>query len=301
MNEMIRHRDPTLAPSDSRPDLYLAGMRCVEVRPPTAEEEKVLALLGYGGGTLGTVGALFLMELVRNSAWLRALGAWSVILAIAGMLGLVIASMVAGPALRSLRRKKVLVFRGPVLRLGPFDTNQKRLFENRPYPDEMIVMANGRTVLRRGNRLLPSLSLLKAPSRVAPDRGPDTRKLSAAEEEELRRLIRTYRNLDGAAWVPMLVVPLGSFLILPWVLNLMQVSVVCLTILALLCLFVVPRWQTWWSFSRRLKRDLKDGVITNGNLWSGMPWLVHGEPAPWRTARPEVGVLALDVEVLKTL
>lgn len=263
----------------------------------------MLALLGYGGGGLGTLGGLFLLELVRNSAWLRSLGGGLILplLAIASMVALVFASMVAGPALRSLRRKKVLVFRGPVLRLGAFDANQKRLFENRPYPDEMIVMANRRTVLRRGNRFLPCLSLLKAPSSVAPDRGPDTRKLSAAEEEELRRLIRTYRNLDGAAWVPMLVVPLGGFIVLPWVLDLAQVAVLCLMILALLCLFVVPRWQTWWAFSRRLKRDLKDGVITNGNLWSGMPWLVRGEPAAWRTVRPEVGVVALNVEVLKTL
>jgi hypothetical protein len=300
---MIRQREPIPAQTDSRPDLYLAGMRCTQVRPPTPEEERLLGIIGYGGGMLGTLGRLFLIEVVRQSNFLRALGSGALIaaLTVASIVAIAFASTVAGPALRSLRRKRVVVFQGPVLRLGGFDSNQRKLFEHRPYPDEMIVMANRRTVLRSGKRLLPCLGLLRTPCLVAPDRGPDTRQLTAAEQEELRRLIRNYRRLDPAAWMPLLTVPLGGLFFWSVLANVAQAKMAAIVILTLLGVFTVRRWQSWWAFSGRLKRDLKDGVITSGNLWSGIPWLVHGEPAPWRTARPEVGVTTLDVEALQSL
>ena len=54
-------------------------------------------------------------------------------------------------------------------------------------------------------------------------------------------------------------------------------------------------------FAKQLHRDLRDGVVTKGKLWSGISWVVSGEPAAWRLARPKVGGVPLDVSKLEQM
>jgi hypothetical protein len=291
-------QEPIAAP----PDIYLAGMRLSHTRPPTDAERWVLAVVGYGGGLIGALLGTFAVELVRDPMWLRNYPLLCIIALVVSPFGIGFAAFVAEPALRTLRREKVLVFKGPVLSLGPFDANQQKLFMNKPYPDEMVVMANRQTVLRAGKRFLPYFNRLKEPCRVVRDRGPDTRRLTEAERQELRRLIKRFGRPDVVTWIPLLIIP---FISVPIVSRFAALEVAFFGICALLILFTAAlyfhKMSSWKAFSRLLEKDLEDGVISSGNLWSGLPWLVNGEPAGWRTIRPEVGVNKLDVEVLRTL
>lgn len=289
-------------PKEIPPDTYLAGMRLADIRLPTVVEQRILAVIGYGGVLVGTLSGIFILEVFRDPRWLRHYPLLCAFVLAASFLGLAFAAFVAEPALRTLRRGKVLVFKGPTLSLGPFDANQQKLFTKKPYPVEMVVMANRRTVLRAGRRFVPCITRLREPCRVSRDRGPDTRRLTEAERQELRRLVKRFGKPDAVSWLPLLIIPVVG---VPLVGQFTNVPNAFFGICALLTLVTVVvylrKMSSWTAFSRLLEKDLEDGVISSGNLWSGLPWLVNGEPAGWRTIRPEVGADRLDVEALRTL
>lgn len=70
---------------------------------------------------------------------------------------------------------------------------------------------------------------------------------------------------------------------------------------AIASLPLLLKMPAWLRFAKQLQRDLNDNVITAGKLWSGLPWLVDGAPAPWRLARPVIGRWDFDIEKLKKL
>jgi hypothetical protein len=43
------------------------------------------------------------------------------------------------------------------------------------------------------------------------------------------------------------------------------------------------------AFARMLLRDARAGMVREGWLSSGLPWVVNGEPARWRVGRPKGG------------
>lgn len=289
--------------SREAPELYFAGMLCAGSRMPTERETRVLQILGNGGAALGAISSFVLVEMIRGAAWLQLYPSFSILLGVGSLIGILLAFYLSGPALRTLRQGRVLVFAGRPRALAALDANQRVLFKDRPYPNEIVLMADRRTILRMDHRFLPTLERLQSARRIAGERGPDTRRLTPEEKEELRCHIRTFRRPAPAAWLPVLIIAAFPTL---FILRSREELIIGsggvfggLTLLFTL-LFLFKMWS-WLRFSQRLKCDLKDDVITGGNLWSGIPWLVDGEPAGWRIARPAVGVVALDVETLKKL
>lgn len=49
-------------------------------------------------------------------------------------------------------------------------------------------------------------------------------------------------------------------------------------------------------FAQMLSRDARKGVVRNGWLSSGMPWVIDGEPARWRTGRSRGGTNSVTKE-----
>ncbi|MGV3617661.1 MAG: hypothetical protein ACO1SV_20235 [Fimbriimonas sp.] len=298
---MIRTREESFVVEQAPRDAYVAGMKNAGTRTLTARETRLLQWQAYGGLVLGVVAGVALPELFRRGPWAEGATFWSTLLLIAAVVAFLASLVFVGPALRTLRAGYVFLYRGAVRPLGAFDGNQVELFGNKPAPDEIVVMADRRTVFQvDGTLQLRPLPLMR-PSFVAGDRGPDTRPLSELERRELREISRGYLRLNLPALLQVISSPM-AMLVVARRMGLLErwgeMPFVVVAV-ALIAIVVAAHWSPF-RFARRLRKDLAAGTLADGRLASGVPWLSEGDVATWRLARPRTS-LFLDVKALLKL
>jgi hypothetical protein len=283
---------------------YLGGVPFSHIRQVTREERKAIwkEILPYG-----LLALIFLTGIV----WILVLAVRDpVIASFAGILALVPAYCLywAWPHLRTLRSGEVFVYIGQMQNVAAFDVAQEhyqRNYEMRQHLNRYIeILATG-----KGDRIwrlegLPNNGSLRGVGAIQLALIPDhdeqgVRLLTAEEREELRLRARGFLRVQGfltknlvALWGVLTLVRVVGQLVPElsrgWFLSIM-VAVIASVIV----------WSPYlkrWKFARMLKHDARAGTVEDGTLYSGLPWVVRGEPARWRLGAASGGTSGVTKE-----
>jgi hypothetical protein len=212
------------------------------------------------------------------------------------------------PHVQTLRTGQVYVYIGRMNDLTAFDLvqehyrgQQQAIAENM---DRYIeILATG-----KGDRLwqlegIPNQGALKGVrSRwlaLVPDHDESgTRALSPEETKELRLRTTDFIAMGPFVWKQF--VGMWGALHLSQLLELVVGEDLPTTVLyGLIVLATLFVWAPYWKrlrFARMLMRDARAGMVEDGHLASGMPWVVEGEPARWRvgTAKGTTSGVTID-------
>lgn len=288
--------------SDLRVELkrYLGGVPFSHVRKITEEERKAIwkEILPYALVAVLFIAAILVVAsipMVRTSAALRD--------AFAAILLLVPAYCLywAWPHLKTLRSGKVFAYIGQMRYIAAFDVVQEHYQKNHEVGEhfdryiEILATGNGDRIWRlegianngslRGVR---SIQLALIPDHD--ERG--VRPLTREEIKELRLRASGFLQIRGfvAKNLMALFMTLQATRLLTQVVpELFRAGFATAFIMVLVSLFVWAPYIKRWKFAHLLKRDAKDGTVTDGMLRSGLPWAVRGEPARWRLGTAKGG------------
>ena len=293
-------------PHDLRVELrrFLGGIPFSHEREITPDERRILRkevipYIGFGFLFLGLSLSAFLAIFLKTA----------VIVPTMLMLGVALAAVPiccyywARPALQALRTGRLSVYLGRMSDIAAFDTVQAHY---RGHPDiaahlhhyvEILALGEGDQIWR-----FEGISNQEALAGVRPvwvatvpdhdERGE--RRLTEEEARELRLRASEFRKI-------------GPFLVQEAVATIIALIFYAFTYgfpgplaawggLIVWGLINVVVWLPYIRrclFARMLKRDVRAGVVREGWLSSGMPWVVKGEPARWRTGRAVGGTNAV--------
>ncbi|MGV3617659.1 MAG: hypothetical protein ACO1SV_20225 [Fimbriimonas sp.] len=276
---------------------FLCGVPFSHVRDITPEERKELIreLVPHGG--LAVVSLLAMIVFVAQA--IRAGGGFHpVVWSLTG--GILTAVLVfchsrARDHLATLRSGKVSVYIGRMNDLEVFDRATEHFQANHEAGEhfdryvEILAIGGGDRLWR-----LEGISDLGALRKVRPidlalipdrdERG--ARPLSEEEREELRLRAADFHGFgvfvakNLFAWYLMLQAVKFLQLFIPTVIW----PVATLAFLGIAFAIWVP-YVKRRRFARMLREDAEAGIVRDGALASGLPWVVDGEPARWRLGR----------------
>lgn len=285
----MSERDPNATP---RVELrrFLGGVPFSHIRDITSAERKTLTMevLPYG---------LLSLLLLGGTIWgaVAVASSLGLVLTLVAFLALPIVYCVswAWPHLQTLRTGQIYVYIGRMNDLTAFDVVQAHYREKRETAQHMDryieILATG-----RGDRLwrlegITNHGALKGVrSRwlaLVPDQDENGRRtLTPEETKELRLRARDFVTIGP--FLGKQIVGIFGAIQGAQILKLMFSEIPSMpTLYVLLALITLCVWVPYvkrLSFARTLRNDARTGVVENGSLNSGMPWVIGGEPARWR-------------------
>lgn len=203
------------------------------------------------------------------------------------------------PHIQALRSGKVAVYIGRMSDIAAFDVVQEH-YRKKAGVDahlnryiEILAIGNGHRIWR-----LEGIPNNEALSGVRPiwlalvpdhdERGE--RSLTQEEARELRLRAADFRQ-KGIFCFQQLLLSVPCLILFSFVYALVGSLAAPIGLI----FWLVASIGLWLPYLKRRKfalmliRDAKAGVVRDGWLSSGMPWVVNGEPARWRVGRPRGG------------